>query len=285
MDLHAPKPSFVQRISAPAWILAAAILLVVSTPPGAALSALDANLHNIAFLRALFADPIRAEERQSALLAYARHLHPDHVGSGSSSTQSESALLRSFFIGEYYRWHDQVAQAAQWYWQAATAKPVPAQQTSLAYAPRISLSPTGDVSIDSFDTLERWQLDPQNNVAQPVLSSRDGISHIAYDNRPNARDIFAISLFPNIPIGYHRHLGLRLRLAPDTFITIETKVDGELTRQVNYYQGSGEWETVRIPLAGELLNQIKIGLGEPTVVESAPERYEVWLDWLRLEIP
>ncbi len=246
--------------------------------------------HNWAYItlnKALAADHIKAADRQAKLAHFVDYLHWAQSHNSqilSPQDNSKATMLRSIFIGEYYRSRGNVDRAAWWYRQAIQCEPYPLWQDSLSYAKRDRLLPNGNILITDFGDIERWISEPVNN-ANVNFESKDGVVCISYQNRSDQRDIAAYSLYPEdgVQLGYHTTLSARVKVEQGSFLTLELKVDGNLERYLNYYEGTGDWETFEFPLTGDVLQAIKLGVSEPSQL-AATQLYRVWIDWIQLEL-
>jgi hypothetical protein len=265
------------------WILFAILVALIGVGAKAKIARNSAYL---VFSRTMVADHIGATERQAALDRFAQFISPAGMTSAVESS-SEETMLPSIFIAEYHRLQGDVAEAAQWYRQAARSKPEPTWQRSLLYVRRDRLLPDGGILIDDFQTIGNWKPDlVNNNVEEVVFESQDGIARLSYPNRSDRRDIVAYSLYPEggVELGYHTTLALRVRIEPGAFLTLETKVDDVLERHLNYHEGTGSWDTVRFTLEGEILQMIKLSASEPGTGPETADTYKVELGQIRLEL-
>lgn len=245
------------------------------------------NSAYLAFSRVMAADHIEATKRQADLKHFAEYISPEEDRGETLKSLSEETMLRSIFIGEYHRLRGDIDEAARWYMQAAYSEPDSLWQDSLLCARRDRLLPDGDILITDFANVDGWVLDSNNSdVVDVAFESVDGIAYISYQNRPDQRDIVAYSLYPEggVELGYHTTLTLRVRIEPGSFLTLEAKVDDVLERYLNYYEGTGHWETVRFPLEGEILQAIKLSVSEPGMDSETADTYKVELDQMRLEL-
>jgi 4-amino-4-deoxy-L-arabinose transferase-like glycosyltransferase len=114
-------------------------------------------------------------------------------------------------------------------------------------------------------------------IAESVLT-------IVYSNTQGVADAVFFDLPLNIDLREALALLLRVKLAQGSYLTLETVVDGQYWRPVNlnYYQGTGEWTTLIIPLAnGQHLNAVRISVSEPDETPRTP-RYALSIDWLKI---
>jgi hypothetical protein len=265
------------------WILFVILVALIGVGAGGKIAKNSAYL---VFSRTMVANHIGATERQAALDRFAEFISPAGMISAVESS-SEETMLPSIFIAEYHRLKGDMAEAAQWYRQAARSEPEPTWQHSLLYAQRDRLLPDGSILIDDFQTTGSWKPDlVNNNVEEVVFESQDRIACLSYPNHPDRRDIVAYSLYPEggVELGYHTTLALRVRIEPGSFLTLETKVDDVLERHLNYHEGTGSWETVMLPLEGEVLQAIKVSASEPGTSLETADTYTVELGQIRLEL-
>lgn len=197
----------------------------------------------------------------------------------------DTPARQAFFIATYYMYHQDMSTAIQWY-QYAIADPS-AWPDATQPIWRERLMPDGQILLDDFVTPDFWKVDEVNsNVTAVTLQSTDSIVHISYPDRPDTRDRLAYSLFPNpdqVPLGYHRTLAVRVQVATNSYLTLETVTDGMRQRHLDYVQGRGEWQILRLPLEGDILKEIKIIISEPDGPSDSNSR-EVWFDWVKLEM-
>ncbi len=251
---------------------------------------INRNLAHLSFVKAMSANTIKATDRQEKLKHFVTYLHHSQdkvLLSPSVEAQTESTMLRSIFIGEYHRFQGDIDEAAQWYLQATQSDPFPSLQNSLSYARRKRLLPNGDILITDFSDVDGWQPDLVNyNVESITFDSTDGIALISYPNHLDRRDIVTYLLYPPgaIQLGYHIVLSMRVKMEPGSFLTMSVKVDDVLERHLNYYQGTGNWETLKFPLTGDLLQAIFLSFSEPGKPPTEVSTYNAWIDWMQLEL-
>ena len=105
---------------------------------------------------------------------------------------------------------------------------------------------------------------------------------MSYLQDPQSReDRFAIWSILNLPIGRNSALILRMKYDQATLFTMEIVVDGLRSRPINYRSGSGKWEVVEVPIDGNILNEIVIGIGEHKNVPMT-EEHLLLIDWIAL---
>jgi len=139
--------------------------------------------------------------------------------------------------------------------------------------------------VESFHNLDQWSPCPWcNNVpADHRRFVSDGhILTTSYLQDPQSRgNRFAIWSIPNLPIGSNNALILRMKCDQDTLFTMEIVVDGRRSRPINYRPGSGKWEVVKVPIGGNVLNEIVIGIDERENVPMT-EEHLLLIDWIAL---
>lgn len=107
---------------------------------------------------------------------------------------------------------------------------------------------------------------------------------ITYPNTPEVRDTVFFDFPLSIDLKEALAVLLRVKLALGSYLTLETVVDGQHSRPVNlnYYQGTGEWTTLIVPLPnGQRLNAVRISLSEPDETPITPS-YSFSIDWLKI---
>lgn len=273
------------RVSVGIWLVLG-ILIVISLRRDLKVRSYN-NWNYAAFSRIMATDHIKAMERQAVLERFAEYLGLEQRQHDVADTFPETSMLQAIFIGEYHRLRGDKVEAAQWYRQAAKVESEPVWQRSLSYAQRSRLLPDGSMNFDEFSDVSGWVLDQVNsNVVDAVFESQDGIAILFYQNQLDRRDTLAYMLYPEggIRIGYHSLLSIRVKISPDSYLTVETKIDDILNRHVRYYSGTGEWEKVKIPLAGDTLQMVKLIFNEPGDPPPTTATHGYWLDWIRLEL-
>jgi tetratricopeptide (TPR) repeat protein len=262
-------------------------LLIVIVFWASTRSFLYRNLAYVSFSKALAADHIRATERQKGLTRFLEYLRSDRdqeILLPESEDLTEKTMLQSIFIGQYYRFQGNEDEAANWYLKAIDSDPVPFWQDSLVWTPQHMLLPDGYMLIHDFSQMEGWKLASPTNVVDVTFESVDGIALMTYPNRSDQRDRAAYALYLNpVPLSYHTVLVMRVKIEPGAFLTMVTKKDGILERHLDYYQGSGDWETLRFPLTGDELQMVKLIPSEPAKPKMASV-YKIWFDWIKLEL-
>jgi hypothetical protein len=74
---------------------------------------------------------------------------------------------------------------------------------------------------------------------------------------------------------------LRLKGELGTLLTVEIVVDSGRTRPLNYQPVPQDWDVWIIPIQGNVLNEILIGIGELEPVLT-PLEYHLSIDWTAL---
>jgi tetratricopeptide (TPR) repeat protein len=138
------------------------------------------------------------------------------------------------------------------------------------------------VVLESFFTGERWQPCSWCENVEGELQLNNGVLDLSYQNRLEERDRFLFLLRPRIPIDEFDEFILRLRGLPETLFMIEFVIDGERTRPISYQPVSDQWQLIRIPLEGKVLQEILLGIGEPGTLPSNEES-RLWIDWIALK--
>jgi hypothetical protein len=139
--------------------------------------------------------------------------------------------------------------------------------------------------VESFHNLDQWSPCPWcNNVpADHRRFFSDGrILTMSYLPDPQSRgNRFALWSMPNLPIGGHSVLTLRVKYDQDTLLTMEIVVEGRRSRTINYRSGLGKWEVLEVPIGGNVLNEIVVGIGDR---ENVPvnEEHLLLIDWIAL---
>ena len=244
--------------------------------------------HNLAYLnlaKALVSDQIKAEDRQARLHDFINSpFYPQsgNISPPSVDEYSEISMLNAIFIGEYYRFQGNWDKAAQWYLVAIESDPFPVWQNSLSYLRKDKLLPDGTYKDDLSNT-NRWILDPSSNIEELVFENSGGILNISFENIPNRRDKLAYVVSTGLfNLGYHRLLSIRMKLEPGTFFTLSAKTDDELERYISYYMGSGEWETIKVPLKGDVIHYLRMSFSE-TGKPNLSDSYQAQIDWIHIE--
>jgi len=104
---------------------------------------------------------------------------------------------------------------------------------------------------------------------------------MSYKNNLEKRDGFAYFSRPDVLISNYKELLLRLKGESGTLLTVEIVVDGNRSRPLNYQPVPADWDIWAIPIQGNVLNEILIGIGELEPV-LAPLEYHLSIDWIAL---
>lgn len=165
-------------------------------------------------------------------------------------------------------------EALLWYERALLTA-----QEKLDYFP----SSMGDrpMLLESYDSTSAWQQCFWCENVQGHFGARGGVLEMSYINKPYERDRFAYISLPNLPVRDFSELLLRLKGVPGTLLTIEVVQDNLRTRPFNYQPSPNDWEIWNVPISGEVLNEILIGIGELDLV-SMPEEHRLTIDWIAL---
>ncbi len=139
----------------------------------------------------------------------------------------------------------------------------------------------GETVIESFTSTHNWTAYPNNS--QGLFQANIGILTMYYANNLDERDLFSYAAsFNKLPISTYRELLIRLRNTPDSSITIEIVIDGIRIRPISYQYLPDSWEILRIPISGNVLTNLTIGISEPTSSPSA-ENHSAFFDWIALK--
>jgi tetratricopeptide (TPR) repeat protein len=137
------------------------------------------------------------------------------------------------------------------------------------------------IVLESFVTLTSWVPCPWMENVDGHFDSISGILEMSFLNTIEQRDRFAFTSFPNVPTKDSGELLLRLKGEPGTVLTLEVIVDGKLTRLLNYRPVPQDWEVWSLPISGDILKTILIGIGEDQPKQS-PNGYRLFIDWIAL---
>jgi hypothetical protein len=196
--------------------------------------------------------------------------------------------IQQFFIGRYYHIQGDLTTAIHWYSLAAQHSDEFIWPSLADLQWQHQLTSDGHVLLDDFKQANLWRKEEGNsNITNLTFQVADSVTYINFTNQLQQRDRLAYSLYPNwakIPIGYHQILAIRVKISPDSYFTLETVIDDLRTRHLNYIQGNGEWQIIKIPLSGNILKEVKIILSEPVEMNTATQ-YQFWFDWIKLELP
>jgi hypothetical protein len=135
--------------------------------------------------------------------------------------------------------------------------------------------------LESFVTTSVWQRCSWCGDTPGTFETSEGVLRMHYRNSPEQRDGFAYQTMPNVSISQFSELVMNLKGKPGTLLTIELVVDGKRSRPLSYRSVPLEWDTWILPIEGEVLNEILIGIGEPESVPT-PHEYRLFLDWIDL---
>ena len=131
--------------------------------------------------------------------------------------------------------------------------------------------------LESFGTVESWLPNPSNSPGN--ITAMNGVMTMSYANNLNQRDIFGFSNSTQTNITTYSKLLIRLRGNPGTLFTFETIIDGSRKREINYQPILYEWVVLVVPIQGDTLNGITIGIGEPNATPVI-DHYELLADWI-----
>ncbi len=124
----------------------------------------------------------------------------------------------------------------------------------------------------------------QQGAEKATATIAESALTIAYPNTPKVADVVFFDFPLNIDLKGGLALLLHIRLALGSYLTMETIVDGQYwcPPYLNYYQGTGEWTTIAVPLpSGHQLNAIRISVSEPDEIPITPW-YSLSIDWLKI---
>ena len=137
------------------------------------------------------------------------------------------------------------------------------------------------IVLESFVSTNRWLPCPWCENVEGRFEVSTGILEVSYSNNLAYRDGFGYLFIPNLFIGNHKELLLRLKGEPGALLTMEIVVDGERSRPLNYQPLPQDWEIWAVPIQGDVLNEILIGIGELEPVLT-PLEYHLFIDWIAL---
>ena len=246
---------------------------------------------NIAYLylsKAFTPEPIKATVRQEMLGDFVRWYQLSQNRTYMlpwSNETSKMLMLRSIFIGQYYRFQGDMESAVSWYLMATNSTPFPVWQSSLTDIWQNKLSKDGNVMLDDFEGVGGWIPHTNHNNSEATIESRDGIAIISYPNHLEQRDVVAYVLYPgDLRLGYHTVLSVRVKIETGSLLTIDVKVDDGLERVLSYYPGTGDWETLQFHLTSEMFYVIYLNISEPWPPPTEIPVYKVWIDWIHFDL-
>lgn len=128
---------------------------------------------------------------------------------------------------------------------------------------------------------EQWHRYWENN-SDATLTHRDGYTELSYQNIPQTRQIVAYDFEPRFIITNYKELVLKLKTTSHTFITIDLLIDSRWMRPIAYQQlGSADWHELSLPIRGDLLEDIRLSVSEPTdQMQVEASGYALVLDWI-----
>lgn len=176
--------------------------------------------------------------------------------------------------GEKARRAKQYEEALRWYARAAA---IAGERLDTFQ----EFQPGQLVVLESFATVSAWRPCSWCGNTAGYFAASQGVLEMSYHNTPEKRDGFAFILVPNVPIDDFSELLLRIRGKPETLMTMEVVIDGERSRPLNYQPVPQEWAVWTVPINGEVLNEILIGIGEQGPVPM-PDEYCLLIDWIAL---
>ena len=146
------------------------------------------------------------------------------------------------------------------------------------FEPDVPFSP---VIIDSFVGPGTWLPCHWCENVDGRFETHDSILEMSYKNNLEKRDGFAYFARPDVLISNYKELLLRLKGESGTLLTVEIVVDGNRSRPLNYQPVPADWDIWAVPIQGNILNEILIGIGELEPV-LAPLEYHLSIDWIAL---
>jgi tetratricopeptide (TPR) repeat protein len=141
--------------------------------------------------------------------------------------------------------------------------------------------PLSMVIIESFVDAGAWLPCNWCGNVDGRFETHNGVLEMSYKNNLEKRDGFAYLSRPDVLISNYRELLLRLKGESGTLLTVEIVVDGGRTRPLNYQPVPQDWDVWIIPIQGNVLNEILIGIGELEPVLT-PLEYHLSIDWIAL---
>lgn len=136
--------------------------------------------------------------------------------------------------------------------------------------------------LDDFANPDLWHRHAATSVVNSFFVSIEDDTVLFssinnYDNRDSAIYERPFDVFVE---GYS-NLELKLKIEDRSYFTLETLVDGNWIRLMDYYQGDGSWEIVSLPINGTLLEAVRISLSEPHQDVKMTQVYRVQLEYLK----
>lgn len=255
------------------------------------LTRVPAARHNAATLLlniALTEQPL-ALERRMILLESAQQLNsaetdpaiqppaPDCLRTG------DCFATQPWLLANYWLCAGNRARATQHVHDLLTARQTPIEP--LGCDPwLLLLDDAGRVQLPAADAAPGWIPDITNTTSatfQPVEDTYE----LRFANTPASRDIAAYTAAADaIPLANFDALSVRARVAPGSFLTLDVLIDGSVQRLLGYHRGSGEWETLTLPLpeAGRQIEMVRIIANEPNASPQQPH-HEVSIRWIALQ--
>lgn len=140
------------------------------------------------------------------------------------------------------------------------------------------------LTLESFYTAESWFPCSWCNTTPAKHSyfvPNGQVLEMGYHNVASQRDQFAYLSRPELPVGSFGILMLRAKGEPGTLLTMEVVVDGQRNRPIHYQPIEDKWSVLSVPISGNVLNEILIGIGELEAVPT-PQEYRLLIDWIAL---
>lgn len=218
-----------------------------------------------------------AVERQANLSIALSWLEYDKNMSAASSTRYASierkcSMLPAIAIAEGYRRDRDFVSVAAWVRQAILAEPFPTVQKSIQIPAYMDVSDKGDLflSVPKGD----WRLIDSTSSAVVHHDTKTNTFSLRYENK-RERDRVSYDWHGNAKIPYWDLAEFTFRLQQGTFLTLESVMDRNRTRNTAYRQGNGQWEKIDVFLDGKELRQFSVSIGEPVSPTSGQENYQV----------
>jgi len=140
------------------------------------------------------------------------------------------------------------------------------------------------LTLESFDLIERWFPCSWCSTTLPkhgYFVSNGQVLEMGYHNVASRRDGFAYLSRPELPVRSFTTLILRLKGGPGTLLTMEVVLDRQRSRPIAYQPVQTKWHVLSVPIKGNVLNEILIGIGELEPVPM-PDEYRLFMDWIAL---
>jgi hypothetical protein len=229
-------------------------------------SSFSFNLAGVVLNKTLWRGEQTARDRQEALAMTAKLLEVASGKRSSSSTEAvlnkECSMIPSMVIADDYRRQKDLKKAAFWLHHAATTAPYPSLQHAVLLPGWIQITPQGNLVVDW--SISSWHFRSDSQLADLAIDEEYGWLALSYRNKLGQRDKVIYEWKGPLQLSYWHTLQLRARVHPGTYLTFETHSDTGVERHLNYYGGTGRWETFSIPLNVDKLRYIYISISEPS---------------------